>query len=642
MSWADFAKQIQNKTVAQTQNAKSSYAKAEYYTFIIGISSPSQSEPEFTDLVNYCPRGYKLDEDGNRIESKFRKTNKGTEYFEEELNRYGERSIDDTTVSRWTSPQHVRSGLRKEHVKALDSIKSWVIKTNGAMWWHDGNSDLCSKFGGPHLHIIRQSVSVGDGLFQRLNTGSPYQTLCDNIKAAGGYIRSQAVRDLASLVLYLNTPPRVFMGSMCPKIGGIRACYNKQGIQWESGRNDILDEWYDDTMSENTESRGNSSGGARVNAFDMSEEVLALVAGVQKRKSGAGFAAGCDAGETVENIDRGAPKRLKLDTEQGECGELDRIQIPKETAKTKHITTLEKIMQKHNCFDKEALNTLTHTLGTQDKITLFIQYLTRTGVIQTYVTAAKDNLKVAYQPLMMMDFAKRAKDAAWFNTPEYYTIDQSLMYFIGWIACQNWPLIKFVQDVVNVYDKRKSKINTFLITGPSNTGKSILFNDVLQKLHPFYATYTCSANEDRFAFSEFPGKRVAFAHEGTFGTQQMEMAKMICGGQEVDVDVKFKDRVKVYRIPFFITSNQLPWILAINDADKLAFRNRCIIYTSSRNDEVPELKKQLHPGMWYYLLMALEDDIPEENWTPKYLMTRDDSETDKEATDDEDDDYEIE
>lgn len=641
MNWSDFAKTVQNKTLTPTEPSKSSYGRFERYTFIIGKSNPT-SDRDFLDIENYTPKGYKLDEDGNRVESSFKRSNKGAVYWEEELRVCGPDSIEDRAVVKWTTPQSILANLTTADKKALNEIKSWVIKTNSAIWWHDGNADLCSKFGGPHLHIIKESVSVGNGQFQRLNTGAPYQKLCDSVKAAGGYIRSQGVKEITALILYLNTPPRVFMGSMCPYIGGIRASFKRKGINWEEGMVDTEDSWFEDTGDASDQSTAISGpSGCRRSDFECTEEIDAMVARLQERKRNAGCSTGESPRECTDIPQQQSVKRYRFDNDPRESGSMDSIPTPKETPKTKHVTTLEHIMKKYNCYDKEALNTLTNTLGETHKVTLFIKHLTRTGVLQNYVGAANDNLKTAYQPIKMMEFAKNAKESDWFPSEKYYSIDRSLTWFIDWVKGQNWSITKFVDDVLSVYDKHKPKLNTMCIVGKSNTGKSAFFNDVLQKLQPFYATYTCAANEDRFAFAEFSGKRVAFAHEGTFGTQQMEMAKMICGGQEVDVEVKCQKKVRVYRIPFFITSNQLPWVLATNDADKLAFRNRCILYNSATVPDVPQLTKELHPGLWYYLLQGLENDIEEADFTAETLMKLDGGSTPVLESDD-DEDYEIE
>jgi len=434
------------------------------------------------------------------------------------------------------------------------------------------------------------------------------------------------------------------MGSMCPVLGGIRATLNRKGISWEEGLVDTEEEWFKDTGDESDQPAAiPRTGGQRRSDFECTEEIDALVTGIAKRKCDSAYSSLGSTGECSNVSEPVPPKRYRPDTNEGESRVLDSIPVPKETPKTKHVTSLEHIMQKYNCYDKEAINTLTHTLGETNKVSLFIKYLTRTGVLDKYVGAANDNLKTAYQPKTFMDFARKAKDSDWYPSDKFYSIDKSLSWFISWVRGQNWRVRKFANDVLSIYDKHKTKHNTFCMTGKSNTGKSAFFNDVLQRLHPFYATYTCAANEDRFAFAEFSGKRVAFAHEGTFGTQQMEMAKMICGGQEVDVEVKCKSKVRIYRIPFFITSNQIPWILATNDADKLAFKNRCIMYESKFVPEVPELTKCLHPGLWYYLLLGLEQDVEEKEFEADVLMKLDGGSTPVlESDDDDEDNYDIE
>lgn len=639
MSWSDLALRYQTPVDSDTKvNSTNSYAKFEYYTLVIGFEG--KLRPNFTDLVNYQPRGYCRDESGGLIPNKWAKTNKAQQYRDEELKPYGEGSVDDTEICRWNCPATIRSAMSADHRTANDAIKMWLGKNEAALWWHDGNSDLCSKHGGPHLHIIGKSTSVGNGLYRRLNTGSSYQPLVEAVKRAGGYIRSQGVKSIESLVLYLNTPPRIFMGSMCTKIGAIRAQFNQHDIRWTSGENNDLEEWFDDCSPDSTECGGGESGRPKRNAFQCTEEVSQLVARLQARKHTAGYDAGSLTRSPTEDLQSGHAKRFKLDTEQRECQSMATVEVPKSTSKSKYVATLEKIMLKYNKHDKEALASLQLEIGEQHKVALFIQHLTRMGTLATYASSARDSLKIVYQKMTMMDIAKRARFSNWFDPLKYYSVAESLHFFCSWVEGQGWSKARLVSDVQQVYDMQKTKINSLVMVGPSNTGKSLFFNEVLQKLHPMYALYTCEANEDRFAFEEFPGKRVAFAHEGTFGTQQLEMAKQICGGQECEVGVKHKQKVKVYRLPFFITSNRLPWILAQCDADKLAFRNRCFFYETHDDPEVPELKKNINPGIWYYLLLGNDAGYTDKEFNADELMTLGGGESP--VSDPEDSDYEIE
>lgn len=641
MSWAALAAKYQpHSENTEKNNSSNSYAKFEYYTFVIGFEG--KLRPCLVDLVNYQPKGLSLDNSGNPIPNKWSKGNKGQQYRDEDLKPDGEGSVDDTEVCRWNTPGAILSGLSSEHKDACNKIKVWLVKNESALWWHDGNSDLCSKHGGPHLHVIGKSIKVGDGLYRRLNTGSAYQPVVDAVKRAGGYIRSQGVKSLESLILYLNNPPRLFMGSMCTKIGAIRAQFISHDIHWTSETNDSLDEWFDDCLPSDEEHRGIEQPRQKRNAFECTKEVSELVARVQARKFESGFDAGTESRTTAGDIQPGPTKRFKLDLEQTDGERVAGVEVPKSTAKSKFVATLEKIMMKYNRHDKEALASLQLEIGPNHKVSLFIQHLTRMGTLQQFTTAAKDNLKIVYQGMTMMDIVKRARFSDWFNSEEYYSIKDSLHMWLAWVDGQNWSPSKLVSQVRAVYDKTKTKINSLVIVGESNTGKSLFMNEVLQKLHPMYALYVCAANEDRFAFGEFPGKRVAFAHEGAFGTQQIETAKTICGGQECDVDVKHKDRVKVYRIPFFITSNKLPWLLAPCDADKKAFRNRCFFYETKNDPEVPELKKALNPGLWYYLLLGDEAGCDDDEFTADNLMTLGGGESPVEIEEPDDSDYEIE
>lgn len=646
MSWAALAAIVNPlEGDTDTSNIKGSHGEFEYYTIVIGFTGSSR--PNFTDIINYQPRGLSLDDQGNPIPATWGRTNKAPQWKDQELKQNGEGSIEDTPVIKWSCPSTIRSSLPKEHRDANDAIKTWLSKNEGALWWHNGNSDLCSKHGGPHLHIIAKSTRVGDGLYRRLNTGSSYQPIVKSVKAAGGYIRSQGVKSLESLILYLNTPPRIFMGSICTTIGAIRSQYNERDIRWTSEVNDIFDELFDDCDSTNAQPGGNEPRRLKRNAFECTPEVLEMVARLQNRKSGAGFNTGRDSGESVGNVQPGPSKRHKLDFEQTECPGMDRVEIPKSTPKSKYVATLEKIMIKYNAHDKESIIELMindRKPKVSEKVKLFIQHLTRMGQLEQFTSAALDSLKLIYLPLTFSEIAKRARYSDWFNGPDYFCIQDSLRYWLAWIEEQGWSPSEIVKRVRIVYDKKKPKINSFVIIGKSNTGKSMFMWETLQKLHPMIGTYTCAANEDRFAFDNFPGKRVAFSHEGTFGTSQMEMAKTIAGGQPCMVEVKHKNKVRAGRIPWFISCQHEPWLLALNDDDKEAFRNRCFFYETRKSDSVPELEKLINPNIWYYLLLADDAGYTDEEYCSDQILLLDEEPIPEQEVNelDDSDDYELE
>lgn len=640
MSWSDLAKKLQ-PSQKQDSSLSKSYGSFEYYAFIFGYLG--KIEHNFTNFDNYHPKALAVDSEGNYIPSKYpKKTNKTTPWQETELEITGDGSVDDTAVHRWNTPASVLSNLPEKHKRTCNAIKTWLSKYECALWWHDGNCDMLSKFGGPHLHVIATSVSVGNGMYQRINTGTPYKSVVESIKDAGGYAKSQGVKSLESFILYLNCPPRVFMGSCNVKIGAIRAEFNRRGTEWSAEANTLLDEWLDGCESDDIEPSTSQPARQRRNAFECNEEVAEMVTRVQNRKRNAGYDAGSNAGEPTEDVQPEPPKRTKFDPEQGECAGMGPMEVPKQTARTKFVSNLEKVMIKYNRHDKEALCSLQSKIGSNHKVSKFIEHLTRMGTLEQFTQSAKDNLKIKYQERSFLDIAKEARYSNWFDPKDHYTIEKSLEWFIGWVEGQNWPISKLIKNISDVYDKNKTKINSLVVFGESNTGKSLFLLEPLQKLHPSYALYTSAANEDRFAFGEFPGKRVAFSHECEFGTQQLDMAKQIMGGQDTDVDVKHKNRVRVYRLPFFITSNKMPWGLCRSDADKTAFKNRCYFYETRQDPEVPELDKQLHPGMWYYLLLGLDSDFEDPDYSTGRLLMLGSGESPVAEPVDEESDYELE
>lgn len=214
---------------AEEKQQQDSYTQHEYHTFVARGGDNPESGLKWSDLRLYESQAYKRDEDGNRVKSSFSKKPTGdSEFqlcglFEADLPEGHRYNLDNTNVVQWKSPNSAFKNISGIHKTACNSFKKWLNCQNCALWWHNGNSDLCSQYGGVHYHVVVQNDEVADGCYKRSNGGSQIDTLRRNIKAVGGYLSSEYIRSLPALIAYLGKAPRVFLGSRSSLIRGVRA-----------------------------------------------------------------------------------------------------------------------------------------------------------------------------------------------------------------------------------------------------------------------------------------------------------------------------------------------------------------------------------------------------------------------------------
>ena len=192
----------------------------EWYTVIIGAS--------FINPIYFEPQTIKKDNKGKPVPSKFGGQNA---YQTTPLNPSGgsHPNVDQKLVNNWKTASADLQMLSGGERQLVNAIKKWINSTESSVWYHDGNSDLCSLFGGPHLHVVVKSVARMDGSYPVLQYGGDYKNICkftEQLRQHDGigdcYCKSQRVRLLPNLVKYLGTSPRIFLGTRSVEVGTLR------------------------------------------------------------------------------------------------------------------------------------------------------------------------------------------------------------------------------------------------------------------------------------------------------------------------------------------------------------------------------------------------------------------------------------
>uniref|UniRef100_A0AAU7E1P5 NS1 protein n=1 Tax=Rousettus bat parvovirus TaxID=3141931 RepID=A0AAU7E1P5_9VIRU len=119
--------------------------------------------------------------------------------------------------------------------------------------------------------------------------------------------------------------------------------------------------------------------------------------------------------------------------------------------------------------------------------------------------------------------------------------------------------------------KQLPKHNTFVLWGPSNTGKSAFISGFKQCVQ-----WGEIVNTNNFAFEGLIGNTFGIWEEPLISPELAEKAKQIFEGMECSIPVKFKKPVKLQRIPILMTTNHAPWRFCTHEESM--FKNRMFIF----------------------------------------------------------------
>lgn len=140
---------------------------------------------------------------------------------------------------------------------------------------------------------------------------------------------------------------------------------------------------------------------------------------------------------------------------------------------------------------------------------------------------------------------------------------------------QNIPVFSFCLDFWSWFFDRSNKKNTFIIQGPSNTGKSYF-------VRPFASLFQYGeiTNGNQFMFENCINKELIVWEEPLINSEHAEKCKLVFEGTTTQVACKFKAPKTLSPTPVLITTNKPIWYYT--ESNEGALRNRSFIYDFSR------------------------------------------------------------
>jgi hypothetical protein len=102
-----------------------------------------------------------------------------------------------------------------------------------------------------------------------------------------------------------------------------------------------------------------------------------------------------------------------------------------------------------------------------------------------------------------------------------------------------------------------TKINTFILKGPTNTGKSLLLNLLLHDTKP--TRIARERDKSNFHLDQLPNSTSVIFEEPIIDQTTVGTWKLLLEGAPIPTDMKHADKELIERLPIFKTTNQPPW-----------------------------------------------------------------------------------
>lgn len=619
-------------------NPEAGQTGAEFYAFVVGGGPEPDKGLKWSDQCLYIPRVQKKGDDGRRIPNKYWKgdNTRGEKYeltmlWPGDCPEGNERNLDNTNVYSWNSGKDELGEIFGAHKTVCNFIKKWLNSKNCAVWWHDSNSDVCSQFGGKHLHVVIESVELSPGVFRRENAGGTIQTLKKHIKSVGGYFRSRAVRYPYNFVKHFNQAPRVFLGSRSGTVRSLRyatftdrtdegAC--KSYSELCGGDEDVDDKLQETAVIPTIDSEDDDVDGdacrekvdrlvkQRYGCISVGKLFRATYGSTTVKRSDSGSDKGTDntdGGKPVMSMGaamRKAPSKAPVKADQ---------------VIDKQVPYLKNIMVKYWAHEKQLLVKSVDKMDEEEG--RFIMTMNRTNKLDKMVKTAMEELGVNADKLKFKELADMAmKNPRFENEEMYMPLPASFYWWFNWVMCSWGNVHKFTEDLIHIIDKKQTKVNALVLKGAKGTGKTFFIQEPLKQMQPFRSVLGNVGTESQFQWESSVGARIIFLDECKLSPSMIETAKSVFGGEEPEVNRKHQTSACLYRAPVVACGNDYPWVHAFTEMDREAMRARCIVYDTVNIPGCPNFGGLLlNPRIFWYLIDAFEQTTTSEEFTLEWI-----------------------
>jgi hypothetical protein len=170
----------------------------------------------------------------------------------------------------------------------------------------------------------------------------------------------------------------------------------------------------------------------------------------------------------------------------------------------------------------------------------------------------------------------------------------------------------FFSDFILIHTTAITKINTLVIEGPTNTGKSLLINLLLSDTHP--TRIARERDKSNFHLDQLPNATAVVFEEPIIDQTTIGTWKLLLEGAPIPTDMKHADKEIINRLPIFVTTNHPIWNW-VSTEDIAPLQQRMFIYklTSPISSTITQTSKLPMPphiitthDLYAYIIMNIQ------------------------------------
>jgi hypothetical protein len=148
-----------------------------------------------------------------------------------------------------------------------------------------------------------------------------------------------------------------------------------------------------------------------------------------------------------------------------------------------------------------------------------------------------------------------------------FSLSQVKSANVSWLSSlfriNNIKIEDFFSKFLAVHSMNITKINSIVLEGPTNTGKSLLANILLTDTKP--TRIARERDKSNFHLDQLPNSTAVIFEEPIIDQTTIGTWKLLLEGAPIPTDMKHADKELIDRLPIFVTTNQPLWNWVGND-----------------------------------------------------------------------------
>lgn len=179
---------------------------------------------------------------------------------------------------------------------------------------------------------------------------------------------------------------------------------------------------------------------------------------------------------------------------------------------------------------------------------------------------------------------------------KYMGIERSVELIEKWASWNKMSSHYLWEKIEDIVDQKKTKVNTLLLVGPSNGGKTLLLRSVAECFRK--TALLIGNNNAAFLHQTGIGARIWVREEGIIIDANKDLELNYMAGVRSAIHRKNKESVEQEIPPYLWSCNVLPWDPVGDPEVRKAFRNRCHVIKVEEAPWLQHYNGYINPKAW--------------------------------------------